>query len=88
MSKEQLKELIYTHASDCARKGGGWSQESVVLREVSDRVTKENGKDIVLQRMIRSEGVSSFIQARMASQFSRRDQISAKLQPSSSNASF
>ena len=52
MSKEQLKELIYTHASDCARKGGGWSQESVVLREVSDRVTKENGKDIVLQRII------------------------------------
>ena len=38
MSKEEIKELVFRIASESARRGPGWSQEGVVLREVSDRV--------------------------------------------------
>lgn len=38
MEYQDLKKLVFETAKDLAERGYGWAQESVVLREVADRL--------------------------------------------------
>ncbi len=37
MNEKQIKELVFEVAVETAKRGPGWSQESVVMRELASR---------------------------------------------------
>ncbi len=39
MTDEDIRKLVWDTVSEAARKGPGWAQEGVVLRQVRERIT-------------------------------------------------
>ncbi len=53
MNREEIKKLVLQVAEDAARKGPGWAQESVVLRELGDKLSQRNGQsDLRMQQSV------------------------------------
>ena len=54
MSHEEIRSLVWRIAKDSAEKGAGWSQEGVVLREVSEHLRNgiESNHDLRMQQLI------------------------------------
>ena len=52
MSSEDIKRMVLQIAVESAKKGPGWSQEGVVLREVGDRIKNEQADRAVNHQLI------------------------------------
>jgi hypothetical protein len=52
MTREELKKVVLDAAVALARKGPGWGQESVVLREVAKQVRPQLGAGLQVEQAI------------------------------------
>lgn len=54
MSDEEIKTLVWRIATEAVGQGPGWSQEGVVLREVSEGIASRTGEypNLKIQQMI------------------------------------
>ena len=54
MSEIEIKTLVWEVAEKSARKGTGWAQEGVVLREIAQRLTGNESRmpEVGVQQMI------------------------------------
>lgn len=43
MSQQEISEVVWTIANESARRGPGWAQEGVVLREIGDHLARNHG---------------------------------------------
>ena len=50
---DNLSLLVWTIAVECAEKGFGWANESIVLREVGDRIPAELLTPVLEQYILR-----------------------------------
>src|SRR5437879_5506641 len=52
MKDDEIKQVVYETAVDLARKGPGWAQQAVVLREVAKRLQPKLGLGLDAEQAI------------------------------------
>jgi hypothetical protein len=67
MIPQELKRLVFETAVELARRGHGWSQESVVLREVADRLRQRQlAVELPLQQAVLSAWHNQFREGKLS----------------------
>ena len=52
MNSDQIRDVVWKAVQEAAEKGPGWSQESVVLRDVRARLAQAGGFGLDLEQAI------------------------------------
>src|SRR5438132_1412331 len=66
MEYEELKNIVYTTAVELAGRGPGWAQESVVLREVQNRLRSQGSTIPALQQIILTAWHDLFLEKKLS----------------------
>jgi hypothetical protein len=67
MSTEEIKSLVMRVATEMAAKGPGWAQEGVVLREIGDRMSEQQGRlDLPTQQAVLNAWHDLFAERKLA----------------------
>ena len=66
MDYQALKKLVYETAVELAKRGPGWAQESVVLREVAERLGRQQRVDLLAQQKILSAWHDLFFERKLS----------------------
>ena len=66
MDHQEVKQVVYQTAADMARRGLGWTQESVVLREALERLRPHLGAGLAAQQAILSAWHDLFLERKLS----------------------
>src|SRR5262249_4199261 len=66
MDYQQLKEVVLATAVEMAKRGPGWAQESVVLREAAARLQTQLGRGLPAQQAILTAWHELFLEKRLS----------------------
>jgi hypothetical protein len=67
MSYEEIKKLTFEVAQELSRKGPGWAQEGVALREIGDRLaSRDLRRNLPLQQNVLHAWHDLFLEKKLA----------------------
>lgn len=68
VSEQEINELVWTVANESVKRGPGWAQESVVLREIGERIARQHGGqlDQETQQAVLNAWHDMFLEKRLA----------------------